>query len=192
MTFKISSFLIFFLTFTMTVSAQDEPNLLSGPDEWTSERLHFPLSFAPSLELVGFEDLRFAPHWKDKNNDQFWTYTFVWYLKKDIHLSTESLSRMLNDYYNGLMRIDPKNSDPKLGPLPTQSEFFKVEENYQGSIHTYDNFFTKMPITLHAQIVQKKCPETGEQYILFQLSPKDFIEDVWDEFKVIHLDANCQ
>jgi len=51
--------------------------VLSAPENWKSELIPFPRSFAPSIDFIGFEDLRFSPGWSDSTSQEFWAYTFI-------------------------------------------------------------------------------------------------------------------
>ncbi|MBL4705559.1 MAG: hypothetical protein JKY54_13630 [Flavobacteriales bacterium] len=67
---KKNSFLILRLFVMSSVStfAQDDKAVLIAPDNWKSEIIPFPLGFAPSIDFVGIEDLRFSPGWKDSTS----------------------------------------------------------------------------------------------------------------------------
>ena len=81
------------LIFSMQSQAQETEQelLLAIEDNWRSERLSFPISFAPSLDYKGYEEVRFAKGWSKKDSDEFWTYAFVWYLDEDPELDANQL-----------------------------------------------------------------------------------------------------
>ena len=62
---------------------QEQETVLNSPDNWRKEIIAFPIGFAPEIKFKGFEDIRFAPGWSDSTSNEFWTYTFVWYIEKD-------------------------------------------------------------------------------------------------------------
>lgn len=184
--------LLIFISGTYSFShAQDEQSLLSAPDDWLSERLAFPLSFAPSIELEGFEDLKFTPKWSDSTNQTFWTYTFVWYTKTEFPLSEENLSKSLDAYFDGLMGVDPKKTAEPNKPNATLSVFIKNQEGYKGRIRVHDSFFTKKEMILHVKVRELPCSNAKEQYILFQLSSKDFEHKTWKVFENVHFNHKC-
>ena len=50
--------LILFTISSVITFGQEKETVLSAPDNWQSEILTFPLGFAPTIDFVGFEDLR--------------------------------------------------------------------------------------------------------------------------------------
>ncbi len=98
--------LTFFAISSVLIFGQERETILSAPDNWKSEIIPFPLGFAPTIDFVGFEDLRFAPGWSDSTSQEFWTYTFAWYIEKDSGMTESRLTELFNSYYDGLMGIN--------------------------------------------------------------------------------------
>ena len=53
--------IILFSISSMLTYCQEKESILSAPDKWQSEIIPFPLGFAPAINFIGFEDLRFSP-----------------------------------------------------------------------------------------------------------------------------------
>ena len=56
---------------TLTTYGQEHKTILEAPTDWKSEIILFPLSFAPDIDLTGYEDLRFTPNWNKPNSSEF-------------------------------------------------------------------------------------------------------------------------
>lgn len=191
---KSISFIILFLTFSFISFSQEEETVLSAPENWQSEIIPFPLGFAQEIDLVGFEDLRFAPGWNDPNNQEFWTYMFVWYVDMGLPMTENKLTEYFNMYYDGLMGVDDNNKSDttNLNQLDkTLCLFVKTSEGFTGKMRTYDRFFTKDYITLNIKVKESFCPETNKQIIRCNISPKPFNQDVWGIFDEVKLDIKC-
>ena len=71
---------IFFAGLGLSAGAED-PFTFSAPKGWRSERIPFPLSFAPAMKYQGFEELRFGPGMFQPESETYWTYGFFWWLE---------------------------------------------------------------------------------------------------------------
>jgi hypothetical protein len=183
--------LIFFTINSMLTFAQEQESILNAPDNWKSELIPFPISFAPSINYIGFEDLRFTPTWSDSTSQEFWTYTFVWYVEKDSSLTESSLSEMMNSYYDGLMGVEFKKKADQSPIEKTLSIFITTKKGFKGKIRVYDSFFTKKEMLLYVKVKEAYCAETNKQLISFEISHKEFKDPVWDLFKDVKLKVKC-
>lgn len=168
--------------------------ILSAPDNWQSEIIPFPLGFAPAIDFVGFEDLRFSPGWSDSTSQEFWAYSFVWYIEKDSAMTERKLTESFNSYYDGLMGVDLNNQPDTTTSNQldkTLSLFIKTNEGFLGKMNVYDAFFTKDYITLNIKVKESFCPKMNKQIILCDISPKAFGHEVWRIFDVVKLKVNC-
>jgi hypothetical protein len=57
--------------------SQQSPYVFPQPAKWTSEKIAFPISFAPKIDFKGTEDIRFTPGWGNQASEEYWSYTFV-------------------------------------------------------------------------------------------------------------------
>ena len=101
-----------FVLFTVSSTicfCQEKETVLTAPENWQSEIIPFPMGFALDIDFIGFEDLRFAPGWNDAGSEEFWTYSFVWYIETYGAMTESKLTESFNSYYDGLMGVDIKN-----------------------------------------------------------------------------------
>ncbi len=173
---------------------QEDKTVLNAPENWKSEIIPFPLGFAQQIDFVGFEDLRFAPEWNDSGSEEFWTYTFVWYIETYGAMTESKLTETFNSYYDGLMGVDIANQSDttKSNQLDeTLCLFVKTNEGFSGKMRVYDRFFTKDYITLNIKVKESFCPETNKQIISCDISPKAFDHEVWKLFDEVSLKVKC-
>lgn len=130
-----------------------------APDGWKTERIPFPLDFAPSLPYSGYEELRFSPAFGKADQPLFFTYGFVWVIPATVELKREQLERDLKTYFDGLMkavaeskkiegvRVDTKVTVTDAPPGPDKI-------SWTARIETYDAFFTRKPLVLVMNVIQ--------------------------------------
>ena len=179
----------FLLCSSMVLRAQHETSIMQAPDDWISEIIPFPLGFALDIPFQGFEELRFAPSWSDSTSQEFWTYTFVWYLEGEPVTFTEAyLEEVLESYYNGLM-----GAVAGTGEAPEKALCLVVQDGatFVGKLRTYDSFFTRHSITLNFSGAVQFCPETQRQLLRIQLSPQPFTHPVWEKLEEVKILAKC-
>ncbi|MDT0605621.1 hypothetical protein [Croceitalea rosinachiae] len=184
------------LLFSVAIlSAQEIKTVLKAPEGWRTEIISFPLSFAPEIEFVGFEDIRFAPDWSNPKSDEFWTYHFVWYIDKNEEMTEESLANTIQYYYNGLMTIVMSGEEGSKKVLTdmdkTQSLFTKTKEGFSGKVSVFDGFFTKKKILLYVKVKEVLCKESSKQIIAFDISLKPFDNSIWKRFDQIEFIGEC-
>ena len=191
-----STIVVILLFITSTeIQSQEQQSILNAPDNWQSELIPFPIGFAPSINLTGFEDLRFSPGWSDTSSSEFWTYMFVWYVEKDSALTEDKLTEYFNSYYDGLMGVDDHNQrdSTQANQLDkTICQFVKTDIGYSGEMRVYDRFFTKDYMTLNIKVTHSICQQTDKQIIYCEISPKDFNHSVWNIFKDVNLSLTCE
>ena len=158
--------------------AQEKDTILQVPSQWRYEKLEFPLSFAPGLPLIGFEEVYFAPGWNNSESEEFWTYAFVWVLEEPLQIEKEEMKQYLQDYYNGLMKVVGD-----FNKIETTISLKNTSSGYKGKAETLDGFFTKDPINLNITI--EKLFEG--KFWVFRLSPKEMEHPVWKELHTIKL-----
>lgn len=172
------------------------PYHFPSPKEWNSERFTFPISFAPNISYKGVEDLRFLPHWADKNDEDYWTYCFLWWLDGKISFNSKILERDLKNYYSGLVKRNSENINPnKIFPVKVSvkpsDRNINDNETYNGTITMLD-YKTQMPITLNIKIHVKNCNKFNNSALLFELSPKPFNHNIWTKMKIVNENFNCE
>lgn len=178
----------------MLTYGQEYGSILSAPDNWQSEIIPFPLSFAPEIDFVGYEDLRFSPGWSDSTSQEFWSYTFVWFIEMYSAMTESKLAESFNIYYDGLMGVDLNNQADTTHSNQldkTLCLFVKTNVGFSGKMRVYDAFFTKDYMTLNIKVKESFCPETNKQIILCHISPKVFDDKVWQIFNDVSLNVKC-
>ncbi|MEM8509422.1 MAG: hypothetical protein AAF717_16445 [Bacteroidota bacterium] len=182
--------------FCITVlQGQETKTVLNAPENWRTEMISFPLSFAPEIDFTGFEDIRFTPGWADRESEQFWTYHFVWFIDKTSPITTTKLTEIFGTYYDGLMTVVLENGadSDSAGKLEkTQCSFTKTDTGFEGKIRVFDAFFTKAYITLYLKVEEAFCEASNKQVLAFDISPKRFDHKVWQMFNEVTLLENCE
>ncbi|KAA3628463.1 MAG: hypothetical protein DWQ02_19300 [Bacteroidetes bacterium] len=179
----------------LPVFGQEHESVLIAPENWQSEIILFPISFAPEIDLTGFEDLRFAPGWADSTSQEFWTYTFVWYVDEKQPMTESKLTEYFNYYYDGLMGVDRKNKADTTNSVKldkTLCLFIQSKEGFSGKMRVYDNFFTKDYLILNIKVKESFCPEMKKHIISCEISPKPFDHSVWAIFENVKLKKECK
>jgi len=171
------------------VAPYEEPvSILDAPEGWGSEIIPFPIRFAPSIDLKGYEELRFTPAWRDSTSSDFWTMTFVWYVDRNREIGPGQLADYVEAYYDGLLGLRDAN-DQGAGRA---CQFAETENGLQCSIRVFDSFVTKAEMTLHINVEQRHCPETGKHLVQFKISPKEFGDPVWDALDAVTVRVACE
>lgn len=165
------------------------PDLLTKLPDWKTEIIAFPFGFAPSIPYKGYEDLRFAPHWSDSTHTQFWTYAIAWSIDEKKPVSKKDLSTHVKAYYDGLMGVtapNPANTKPA-----TVLKLKRKGNQFRGTMHVYDNFFTHKVITLYLEIEQYYCTELNRRIVQFRISKQDFEHVFWKTLRTVKVETAC-
>ena len=184
----LSSLII--ILFSSLSSAQDVTHVLNIPEGWQEERIDFPLSFAPSINYQGFEELRFAPGWKDSTSQEFWTYCFIWHIKEGVDFDEKELTLSFKKYYDGLMGVDDPKRDPPLDP--TKCTFKKTDSGFEGEMTVYDNFFRHTYMKLYVDVNVEECIHHDITIVRCNVSKQAPDHEVWDIFEQVKLQVECE
>ncbi|MFZ1330772.1 MAG: serine hydrolase [Flavobacteriales bacterium] len=163
-------------------------SILDAPDGWASEIIPFPINFAPTIDLKGFEELSFAPNWRDSTSQNLWTLMYVWYVEPSGDLTDEQLAHYLEAYYDGLMDVEYATDH---GAEKTRCTIKNTPEGKRAEIRVFDNFVKKKMMLLNMKIEQGHCAETDKQLIQFRISPKRFDDQIWDKFDAVRVKVKC-
>ena len=174
---KLLTFFIYTALFSFCF-AQERGTFLQAPSEWRYEKLEFPLSFAPSLPLKGYEEVYFAPDWNKEESENFWTYAFAWILEEPIEFQKSTFENYLTTYYDGLMKVAGAVEE-----IATEVTLAATDNGYQGEVKTLDGFFTKKRLLLYLSIEASSNPN----YWLFKLSPKERKHSNWTELNKVQI-----
>jgi hypothetical protein len=185
---RACSFVLVFLMFSGTVSAQNWNYSWPLPEKWVREIIPFPIKFAPELAYEGVEEVHFMPGWRKNDTlpQQFWSYTFVWYIDSVFTFSAVLLEKDLSNYFNGLQKWVMANAGMHLNLKASSviSVYCPDPENpgeFRGTSEILDVFFTMKRITLNMKISQPPKQPAHKTILFFELSPQPYENPVWKE-----------
>lgn len=177
-----------FIMLTRTAIAQEKSLYdFPAPKGWQTEKIKFPINFAPAIPFAGTEDLHFTPGWSKPESDQYWSYVFVWFLDGKVKPTTDDLAKYLEQYYTGLYMTNlGKKSKPE-----TTFTSVSIKDNskkgkdqyYNAEINTLD-FLSGKPLKL---LVRLDVRSLGHKHtaVLFQASPKAYGHGVWNTLSAV-------
>lgn len=134
------------------------PHVLWPPlPDWRTERIPFPLDFAPTLAYTGYEELRFSPDFGKPDRPLFFTYGFLWVIPESIALERGAVERDLKVYFDGLMK-SVAESKKLAAPVDTRVTLADPPPGPDGikwvaAIETFDAFFTRKPLSLTMHVI---------------------------------------
>lgn len=170
---------------------------LPSPGSWSIERIPFPIDFAPQIKYEGMEDLRFAPGWGDKNENDYWSYAYLWWLMGTLDINADQLKKDLTDYYSGLVnRNIPIRNIPSDKLIPTvvtltkTKTAFKDTETYSGKVDMLD-YMSQQPMILNIVIHEMACPDQDKTAIIFEVSPKNANDSIWQKLDRLWMGFDC-
>ena len=179
-----------------SVFSQETKSRIHAPGDWNTEKIFFPLEFAPEIDYEGFEEIRFAPGWSDASSDEFWTYHFSWFIEDGNRMSEDLLAETISIYFDGLSKAVLKEfSDDSIKATSldkTLCLFVKTNHGFKGKIRMFDSFFTKDYVHLNVRVSESICLESNKQQISFDISPKRFDHEVWKLFELIEIAEVCE
>ncbi len=187
-----------FLLIAFNSFAQTEnTNILEAPKDWKKESFTFPLDFAPKLDFTGIEEARFAPGWSDKTSDQFWTYSFAWYVDGKIDLTENKLEELTAIYFNGLTQVVGKSKGMKSADITNATAIFmdkkavKGWQSFEGKVQLFDVFFSEQIIRLNAKVKALYCAQLDKHLVVFSFAPKAFDDKIWQVFEAVKTIQDC-
>ncbi len=170
------------------------PYKFVAPPTWRAERIQIPLDFAPQIPYAGVEDIRFAPGWGEKDNSNYWSYTFLWWIDGNPPIDDKVLDNDLTAYYSGIVNRN-------LGPGKTQSVpvsiGVKKVRTLAGDAGTFNatiqmtDYMTAEPIKLNGIIHYRKSVVQNKAIILFEMSPQPVSGPIWKEMRTIGAGVVC-
>jgi hypothetical protein len=173
------------------------PYKLSVPDGWNMERFQIPIEFAPAIPYSGVEDLRFTPGWGDPKSEDYWTYSFLWFLDGKQKFKAETFEQYLQAYYSGLVERNIESRKiPKEKLFPVSAKFQEVKEEpgdtgtYKGTVHMLD-YMQQKPITLNCLIHVRDCPNLDNTIVFYEISPQQSTHSIWNSLNQIWLEFEC-
>jgi len=153
------------------------------PEGWSFERLQLPLSFAPSVELEGVEELLFAPGMYAPDSGSYFSYAMALRANGDQGWDAEWLESFLTKYYRGLCETVAADKELELDLSQVRAEVVPGGPGYDATVFTFDPFVTGEPLILTAELSVLRRGQTTE--LLGLVSPKGRDEAVWDELEAV-------
>ncbi|HTH55900.1 MAG TPA: hypothetical protein VL728_07620 [Cyclobacteriaceae bacterium] len=161
------------------------PYTLPTPEGWRVERFAIPIEFATEIPYTGVEDVRFAPGWGLNENNDYWSYAFLWYLDGSPEIVADNIQENLQAYYSGLVR---RNIDRRKIPLdkviPTKTSFKNIDpingdvQTYHGTVEMLD-YLAQKPMTLNCIVHIKKDETNDRTFVFHELSPQPRDSTIW-------------
>jgi hypothetical protein len=185
---KATITLLILLAFGKSFAQQGIGYSLPLPEKWKSETITFPIDFAPSIPYQGIEEIRFTPGWGDSNSNDYWSYTFLWFVDGSPQVNADLLNTYLTRYFDGLYHSNNKLSDDSAGFTKTNIRSTKTasgdQETYSGKILTL-NLLNKKKIEFNAIIHVQRHVDVNETAIFFEISPEPYSNAVWGDLDSI-------
>jgi hypothetical protein len=168
----------------------EAPYKYTAPEGWATERMAFPVEFAPEIQHKGMEDLRFMPGWGNAQSEEYWCYTFLWWLADKPEISAASIKADLEKYYDGLVKRNIRERQiPADKVVSTAVSVKKVnEDTYNATINMLD-YMQQQPITLNAVIHKRTCK--GKVAMFIEISPKPYAHKVWSALDKVTNSFDC-
>lgn len=173
------------------------PYHLPEPTGWGIERFQVPVSFAPAIRYTGVEDIRFAPGWAKADNEEYWSYTFLWWLNGKLTFTEQIITRNLQAYYDGLLKVNTDsaryaalNPEPAIANIRQISTQQNDKASFEGHIRMTD-YMTLKPITLYCRFHLRYCKKARKTVLFHELSPQHFSHAVWKQLNQLWLDFTC-
>ena len=157
-----------------------------APSDWRAETFPFPLEFAPDIDLEGVEELRFAPGMLQADSENYFSYSFIWWLNGRVATDHRMLRENLLLYYGGLYRAVSKQETKDTSSFAVQIRATRepswvagAAQSYRGSVSWIDPFVTEKPLTLNLMIAQWYCEKKDRTAVYFLVSPQTMDHPIW-------------
>jgi hypothetical protein len=167
------------------------------PEGWTTEQFGIPIQFAPSIPYAGVEDVRFAPGWGNSTSEDYWSYSYLWFLKGKQDFKLKTIAEHLAAYYTGLIESNiERRKIPKEKVFPVKTTFEKVKtqpgdkSTFKGTVYMLD-YMAQQPMTLNCLVHVKVCPGKENTFVFFEVSPRKEDHPIWNTLNGIWTEFQC-
>ena len=149
----------------------DDNYIGNVPDDWRKETFTFPLEFAPTIELVGLEEVHFAPGMFDPSAPDYFNYIFLWHVKGKHDFSPSKYEEFLKKYYKGLYLAVSKAVPVTKNKNAAGFEYKSISQNqYAFKGQWLDAFNNDNPVELIIEVERVYCPAKNTSNILFRIT----------------------
>lgn len=162
---------------------QEPASLLAAPEGWQTERLPFPLDFAPELAYRGVEDLAFAPGMFTKGAEGYFSYALALELEGDLVIDARFLEEFFATYYRGLCKAvgESRKLELDLDAITAKAEggadYFTV------AVQAFDPFTDGGALALTLDV--RTHARAGKTELAALASPADKSAKIWKELRPI-------
>ncbi len=132
----------------LSASLQAAGSILEPPLGWRGERLDFPLSFAPEIQLRGFEQLAFAPGMFVPDSESYFSYALALQLEGEVEIDAAFLDSFLESYYRGLCGAVASERGLTLDIDSIAAEVRREGSGFRAEVALFDAFTTGEPLGL--------------------------------------------
>jgi hypothetical protein len=174
------------------------PYSYTAPKNWDIEKFLFPIDFAPSLTYKGFEDIRFAPGWGNKDSKEKWAYTFLWWLDDAYSFNEKIIKENLESYFSGLTNRRAVADKLNMSDYtPAKFDVVKVKtmkgdsETYTAMGSIFDAQVTQKPGNLYIKVHVKDCEDKNKTILLLEIAGTAFNQPVWQQLDLINENFRC-
>jgi hypothetical protein len=173
------------LVHTRTFGVKTLPPTLfaEAPAGWQRGALFsFPIIFAPQIDLTGYEETIFAPGFADPANDNFLTYSFIWWLEGSPTLEEGRLEQEMLRYFQGLSARSVRDVDTTKFAVRLQPDTGPGSwgaHRYSGTI-TWIEPIGKRLVDTNVKVVTWRCEGPKRTGIMFKISPQPFGSRTWE------------
>jgi hypothetical protein len=166
--------------------------LLHIPEDWTYEKLDFPLSFAPDIHYKGFEELYFSPGMFDTLSPNYFTYLFVLSINDKINIKTKEIEDFLLKYYKGLCSGNTNVDTSKVKAKVKKYINLKSKNQcYTGQLTFFDVFCNKgQKILLNMELEVIVNKKDNKLFVIALVSPSSKQSQTWLELHQIRKKIN--
>jgi len=171
------------------------------PQNWFEGGVYaYPLIWDPSIPGAGYEILEQTPNFGTVTSNEYFSYTFAWWLEGDPNLTAAQLTTDFTGYYDGLMggcayalaSCDVDKYTAKFVELADIAPGPRAVKAFIGEAQLYDEFYTGNLITLHFLVNTYDCPRDGHRAILLSASPEPYSNPVWTELLARQARFTCE
>ena len=167
------------------------------PDAWKQlvwdcgigyDATNYPAGCTPIIAFDGHEPQEFleqAPGFEayeptDPEHDEYFSYTFAWWLPGEVAVTAPALSTDFVSYYQGLMGwcfedpgCEESNFKAHFAPVAEPGTCGgRGDEEFTGEVQIQEEFFTGNVITLNFFARKHYCANAGHTVVTFSASPE--------------------
>ena len=170
-------------TASPSVSPTAPGELLDVPAGWRGERLELPLSFAPEIELAGFEELAFAPGMFVPDSDSYFSYALALRIEGEREIDAAFLDAFLEKYYRGLCGAVASERGLELDLDAIRADVRREGAGFVAEVALFDAFTSGDALELVIELETRAAP--GATEVLGLASPLARDEPIWKQLHAL-------